>query len=388
MLYLWFTLFPGQVLPDALKYFSAEQVDQGRKYSRAQQLLFISSFLVQTIFLLWMVFGGRAAALSRWCQKLSGGNYLGSILLFFLALWILLRFINLPFTLYGSYFLQHHWGFSTQNMGAWWIDYLKSAGLDLILSAIGVVLLFWSMNRWSSTWWLACAAFISVWMIVQSFLWPVVVSPLFNRFVPVDNPEISAIVHELSQKAQIPVEQVLVMDASRRTTKANAYFTGLGHTKRIVLYDTLLNNYPTDAVKAAVAHEMAHWRQGHIIKGLTLSIIGSFVIWGLLFILLRLTLPTPMPYPPHTWAIILLFFLLISFASSPLQNSFSRNMEEEADRVAVKLTGDAPAAIRLQIVLSTKNLSDLSPPTFIQWFSYSHPPALTRINLIQQYSKP
>ncbi|MFZ5633844.1 MAG: M48 family metallopeptidase [Bacillota bacterium] len=382
--YIWFTLFPGRVAPETGQYFTAEQVNRGREYNQALRLVYITGLLAQGAFLVWLVFGGRAAALSRWAQHSTGGSYWGSLLLFFLALWLLLRLINLPFTLYSSFYWQHRWGFSTQTMGSWWMDYLKGAGLDLALSAVGVALLFWFMNRWPGAWWLAGAAFFSLWLVVQSLLWPVVVSPLFNRFVPAKDPALITMVRQLSNRAGLPVDQVLIMDASERTTKANAYFTGLGPTKRIVLYDTLLANYPPDEVEAVVAHEMAHWRHGHIIKGLAFGVLGNFIFWGLLFLLLRSTMPPSLSQPPHTWAVILLFFLLAFFISSPLQNHISRGMEEEADRAAVTLTGNAPAAVRLQLNLATRNLSDLSPPAYIRWFSYSHPPALDRIKTIRQ----
>ncbi len=389
LLFLWFTLFPGRVNPEISQYFSARQVSQGRDYVRGMRLVFIGGFIVQIAFLLWLVFGGRAAALSRWIQQFTGSG-LVSYVAFFLVLWLLLRMINLPFDLFGSFYWQHRWGFSTQSLGSWWLDYFKSAGLEVVLSAVGVALLFWIMGRWSSTWWLVGAAFLSLWLVVQSFLWPVLVSPLFNRFEPTKDPAVLAMVDELSQKALLPVNRVLVMDASQRTTKANAYFTGLGSTRRIVLYDNLLADYSPDEVKAVVAHEMAHWRQGHIVIGLGLGVLANFIIWGLLFIALKTTIPNILPYghyPPYTWSVIVLFMTLVSFAASPLMNHFSRNMEFEADRVAVQLTGDAPAAERLQVDLAGKNLSDVAPPAFIEWFSYSHPPALARIKAIHQAAK-
>lgn len=384
LLYIWFTLFPGRVAPGAWQYFSAEQVSQARLYSQVQRLVFITSFLVQTTFLLWLVFGGRAVALSRWVQNFTGGSYWAGLLLYFVLLWMLLRLINLPFSLFSDFYWQHRWGFSTQTLGSWGVDYLKGAGLDLTLSAAGVVLLFWAFGRWPGAWWLAGAGFISLWLVIQSFLWPVVVSPLFNRFEPVRDPGVVSMVGELSRKAGLPVDKVLVMDASQRTIRANAYFAGLGSTKRIVLYDNLLEDYPPDEVKAVVAHEMAHWSRGHIVRGIALGTLGNILFWGLLFIVIRMTEPLSMRYPPYTWAVILLFFLLVSFVSSPLQNYFSRSMEKEADRVAVALTGDVQAAVRLQVNLAAKNLSDISPPGFIQWFSYTHPPALTRIEIIKE----
>ncbi len=386
LLYLWFTLFPGRVAPDTYIYFSAEQVESGRQYSRAIRLAYIFSIFAQAAFLVWFIFTGRAVALVRWLEQTAGGGFWTNLLLFFLALWFFLQLINLPFTLFNSYFWQHWWGFSTQTMGSWWTDYIKESAISLILSAAGVFILFGFMNRWPNAWWLAAAAFLSLWIVIQTFLWPVVVSPIFNRFTPATDPAITSMVRDLAGKAGLPVDEVLIMDASSRTTRANAYYAGLGSTKQIVLYDTLLTAYPLDEVQAVVAHEMAHWLKGHIIQGLILGILGNFILWYLMFLLLRVTIPNLMRNPV-TWAMILLFFLLTSFDGSPLQNYISRHMETEADRISVMLTEDIPAAVRLEIDLAVGNLSDVAPAPFIQWFSYSHPPASTRIKTIEQAGK-
>jgi len=385
LLFSWFTFFPGKIDPAALQYFSMEQVASGRLYNRLPGLLSIGSFSLQAVFLLWLVFGGRAVLLSRWAHRVAGGSYLGSAVLFFVVLWLSLRLIDLPFSIINSYFWQHHWGFSTQSFGAWWLDYLKSTGLELVLAAAGIALLFWALARWPGFWWAAGAAFVSVWLVIQSLLWPVVVAPMFNRFEPASDPELVTMVRELAEKAGLPVDQVLVMDASSRTTKANAYFAGIGQTRRIVLYDTLLSGYPVAEVKAVVAHEMAHWRLGHITRGLVWGIVGNIFLWGLLFIVLRTTMPPFFRYPPYTVAVIMLFFLLVGFLSTPVQNYLSRSMEIEADRAAVELTGDVAGVISLQVNLATKNLSDVSPAPFIEWFSYSHPSAVKRINSILQH---
>lgn len=386
LLYLWFTLFPGRVDPETLQYFNVQQVERGRQYNMGLRLVFIFGILAQIFFLLWFVFGGRAGALAHWSQQVAGGSFRAGLLLFFLVLWLYLQLINLPFTLFSSYFWQRWWGFSTQTMGSWWIDYIKESGITLVLSAAGVLILFRLMSRWPGAWWLAGAAFLSVWILIQTFLWPVVVSPLFNRFTPAADPAVTGMVRDLAGKAGLPVEQVLIMDASRRTSRTNAYYAGLGSTRRIVLYDTLLKDYPLDEVKAVVAHEMAHWLRGHIVLGLILGILGNFILWGLLFLLLRGTVPL-LTRNPITWAVILLFFLIVSFAGSPLQNYISRRMETEADRTMVMLTGDVPAAVRLEVDLAVGNLSDVAPAPFVQWFSYSHPPAPARIKIVEQAGK-
>lgn len=383
-LYLWFSVFPGRINPDATKYFSLEHVNQARHYSRVLRVVFISSMLFQGAFLIWLAFSGRAGTLTCWFQRAAGGNYWGSVVLYSLGIWVFMALLNFPFVVFSSYYWQRRWGFSTQSLGDWWLDYFKGVGIDLVLFLAGVVLLFWIMGRWPRIWWLTGAVFFSLWLVIQTYLWPVVVSPLFNRFEPVQDPAIISMVLELSRKAEIPIDQALVMDASRRTTKSNAYFTGLGRTKRIVLYDTLLANYPLDEVKAVVAHEIAHWRQGHIIQGLSWGALGLFTSWGFLFILLRQTLPLATRNSPQILPMVLLYMLLVSFISTPVESHISRGMEEEADRVAVALTGDIPAAVRLQVNLAGKNLSDVSPAAFIHWFSYSHPPAVARINNIEQ----
>ncbi|GBF34986.1 Zn-dependent protease with chaperone function [Desulfocucumis palustris] len=386
LLYLWYVLFPGRADPEVFKYFTADQFSRAREYTTTLRLFFIGSFLIQAAVLGWLVFGGRAAGLSSWARELAGNSYIGGVLVLFLSVWMLQRLISLPFLLYGDYYWQHRWGFSTQTMGSWWIDYLKMAGIELVLTSLGVAVFFLILNRWPGTWWIVGASFLSVWLVIQSYIWPVAVAPLFNSFEPAKNQSLIEMVDALSSKAGVPVDKVLIMDASQRTTKANAYFAGLGKTKQIVLYDTLLEKYPMEQVEAVVAHEMAHWRQGHIVKGIALGIAGNFLLWGLLFLLIRLTVSIPwyMHYPPHTWIIVMLFFTLVSFSSSPLQNYFSRAMEREADLVAVQLTGNPAAAKNLHINLAAGNLSDLSPNYFIRWFSYSHPPVLERIETVNQ----
>lgn len=383
LLYIWFTLFPGPINPTASYFFDPQMIEDGRQYQRGQGLLFMAGFLLQAAALTWLVFGGKAAALSRWAQHFTGSRA-GGLLLFILILWLMLKLISLPLDLYSSYFWQHRWGFSNQSLPAWWVDFAKASLLEFIILGLGVLLIYWIFSRLPGVWWLAGAVIFALWLVVQSYLWPLLVSPLFNRFEAARDPAVVSMVSTLSHRAGLPVDQVLVMDASRRTKKANAYFTGLGGTRRIVLYDNLLKDYSPAEVEAVVAHEMAHWSQGHIVKGLTLGILGSFFMWGLLRVALGAFRPGAYGFPPHMLVVILLFFMLASFVASPLQSHISRGMEKEADRVAVNLTGSADAAVSLQVRLAAKNLSDVSPPGFIKWFSYSHPPALERIELIRQ----
>ena len=390
IVYLYFTFFPGEIAAGALKYFSRDNVVQGKEYARVMRLLFIAAFIIKVAFLSWLLFSGRATDLTRLAMDFAGNRYYWGVIVFFVLFWLILQLINLPFKFYGGFILQHQWGFSTQTLPAWWLDYFKSMGLSLVLTSCGVLLLFFVMNTWSHSWWLVVSLFLSLWLLVQTFLWPLLVAPLFNNFEPVTDPKIIQMVDKLSKKADLPVEEILVMDASRRTKAANAYFAGLGSSKRIVLYDNMLNKYSLEEVEAVLAHEMAHWKKGHIKKGLLLGIVGLFIAWGVFNIVLHLTLVKPLfklSYSPVVWVVVIYFFMLVSFITMPLQNSVSRAMEKEADLLAVELTGNKEAAIKLQKHLAINNLSDVSPPPFIEWFSYSHPATLNRIYAIEKSAR-
>jgi STE24 endopeptidase len=380
-MYFWFAMIPANPRADLLTYFSLQQVEEGRTYSRALRIAFITSFAVQCGYLAWLLFNGRGLAISQMLLRAVPERPLLCSMLFFVFVWLSLQAINFPSTFFRSFVWQQQWGFSTQTPASWLLDYLKGIGLDLLLTGTGVIMLIQAMHRLPKFWWLAAAVFTSVWIVLASYLWPVVVSPLFNRFTPADDPVVTAMVKQLADKAGLPINEVLVMDASRRTTRANAYFACVGETRRVVLYDNLLRDYPFDEVESVVAHELAHWRQGHITKGMLWGMLGSFLAWGLLFLILRISLPGSTSPPPHIWLFILLFLNLGSFVTLPIQNAISRQMEREADSIAVMLTENREAAIRLQISLAVKNHSDVDPPTYLRLFS-THPSAFERIAAI------
>jgi len=386
LFYVYFTLQPVDVTSAALKYFTREEILFGRQYWRQRQLLFVVSFAIRVSILTAVALGPWGDLLTHRVVRIAQGQKLKAALLFFLILWGILQLASLPLSFYRSYVFEHRWGFSTQTLTGWWADYAKSAALDLVFSAVGALLFFWLLRRWPLSWWLPAGVLMAGWLLIQNLLWPTLVAPLFNRFEPVQDPEVVAMVRQLAERSKIPVQEILVMDASRRTNKANAYFAGIGKTRRIVLYDTLLNNYSQPAVEAVVAHEMAHWKLGHIRIGTLLGILAIFVQFYLLALVLKssLTYWQLKHYPPQAWAVALLFFLLTSFVGSPLENGVSRYMERAADRESVVLTGDPDGAVALQLNLARQNLSDIMPPPFIEWFAYSHPSTLRRIELLKR----
>ena len=384
-LYLWSSLFPGPIDPLVTRFFSPDTANAARIYNSAPRILYIIKFCFQTSLIIWLLFSSVGQTFFKRLQEISR-NYWLACTFSILNIWLLLKVLSLPFSYYSGYYWQKIWGFSTQNQAAWWIDYLKNCGIELLISLVGGLIFFWLVNRLSRNWWLVSAVLFSLWLIIESLCWPIVISPLFNHFEPLPNSAILTMVDDLAQRAGLNLSAVLVMDASRQTTLANAYFTGVGSTQRIVIYDTLLRNYSFPEVKAVIAHEMGHWRHNDVVHGLFYGMIGGFIVFGLLTILLTPWLTKNSKKPPQLWAALQLALLLLLFVSNPLQSAISREMELSADRFSLELTGDLKAEIQLQKDLARIGLSDLSPPRFIVWFSYSHPPALARINALEQES--
>ncbi|MBC2727134.1 M48 family metallopeptidase [Desulfosporosinus sp.] len=383
LLYLGSALFPGPIDPSVTKYFSLAMADKARLYNSTPRLLFILKFLLQIVLLFWLLFSHKGQTLFHRLQMICRDYWLTSAVSI-LCIWLLSKALSLPFSYYIGYYWQKAWGFSTQNPAGWWIDYLKNSGIELLITLVGGLLFFWLVSRLSRYWWLVGAILFSLWLVIAHFFLPIIISPLFNNFEPLTDSAAISIVDDLAQKAGLTIDDVFVMDASKQTTLANAYFTGVGRTKRIVIYDTLLDNYSLPEVKAVIAHEMGHWRQNDIIHGLFYGIVGTFTVFGLLTVLLKPWLTKNREKPPQLWAALQLALLLILFVSSPLQSSISRGMEFRADRFSLELTRDLSGGIQLQKNLASRSLSDLSPPPFIVWFSYSHPPALSRINSLEK----
>lgn len=385
-LYIYYVLFPGNVSYNVYKYFSHFDIARARDYNKANRVIYISEFIIKAIFLTWFVFGYGAIKLSGYTNKISYGSYYINIIIYFAILWITLRLLSLPFNLY-SHAVQVYWGFSTQSMPSWWSDYIKSALLDLIISGFGVLLFFFAANRWPKTWWIPASIFLTIMLFIQNLLWPLVIAPIFNKFTPVKDPAIISMVNDISKNAGINIDKVEIMDASKRTNLANAYFYGFGKNSKIVLYDTLLLKYPKDEVKAVIAHEAGHWKENHVLKSILIGAVSLFFILYILNILLSNTLLIPYgkKITPAAISIIYLFILLINFDTQPIQNYISRQMERKADLLSVQYLHDKKAVVKLQIDLAKKSLSDVEPPAFIEWFSYSHPSTMHRIESVKNF---
>lgn len=280
----------------------------------------------------------------------------------------------LPLDLWRGLVRERRFGLSTQTLGGWLADWTKGEAIELVLAAavwVAAVGLVRAFPRW---WPLPAAAALALFVLLMSFVAPVVLEPLFNRFRPLEDERLAGELRALAERAGVPVRDVLVADASRRTTRTNAYVSGLGPTRRVVVWDTLLADASGPELKLIVAHELGHRRDRHVLKGTLLGMGGSVA----LVLLLRLAFGTP---EPSDFPLAALLFTGIELVSLPGLAGISRRWERAADRSSLELTSDLDVFVGAQVALARKNLSDLDPPRLAYLMLFTHPTPPERLAL-------
>src|SRR4051794_24528860 len=261
---------------------------------------------------------------------------------------------------------ERSWGFSTQAPRGWASDRLRSLAVGSVSTVVGVGGLLALAHLFSAGWpWAAAGAGAGL-VVAVSFIAPVLLEPVFNRFRPLEGP-LADELRALAIRAGVPVRDVLVADASRRTRKANAYVSGIGRTRRVVLWDTLLD-WPRDELEVVVAHELGHRRMRHVLHGTLLGVGGTVVFVAVL----RMVVARP---APHDAALVIFVAALLELATLPLVSAVSRRWERAADRFSLRQTGDRSAFVRLHRRLALANLADLDPPRVLYLWTWSHPTA-------------
>jgi STE24 endopeptidase len=285
------------------------------------------------------------------------------------------------------------YGLSTRNWASWTLDVVKAWGLGVLITSVVLLLLVGLARRFTRSWFLAAAVGAAALVVGGSFAYPVVIEPAFSRFTSLSPGPLRDSLLAMAQRDDVKVSEVLVADASRRTTALNAYVSGFGSTKRIVIYDTLLRSQTPDRqIELIVAHELGHARRDDVLLGTLEGAAGSAAGVFALFIALkperlRRKLGAGSVGDPAIVPVVLALVAVASFLSLPVQNTISRHIEARADLHSLELTRDPDAFIEMQQRLAVTNLSHLKPnPVLSFWFS-SHPPALVRIALAQQWQR-
>jgi STE24 endopeptidase len=334
---------------------------------------------------------GLLGALDAACARLPLGPYLrGAVFLFAVSLgsWL----AGLPFSLYATFSIEARFGFNRTTPKIFALDTLKSLAVSVAIGLPVLLGLFWFMDHAGRWWWVWAFLALTAFELVMNLLYPLVIAPLFNTFTPLPEGTLRDRILALADRLAFRTKGIFVMDASRRSRHGNAYFTGFGPVKRIVLFDTLVSTMSEDEVLAVLAHEIGHERRYHVRKGLALSILlGLAGFW-----LLSLVVPWAVLYGAFGFdrasshAILVVLALAsgpATFAFRPLFSLWSRRHEREADRFAVDATGGAGPMVSALVRLSKDNLSNLTPHPWYSFYHYSHPTVAERVADLEAYAK-
>lgn len=381
----------GMLVPEGFGGYIDEPVlRKSHAYTiETSSLSFVESIFGNIVIIIFL-YGGVLSLYNRWIGSL-GLPFVMKGAVFFLVLTFANTLLTIPFSLYSTFRIENKYGFNTMTWKLWAADLIKSLFLSTVI--LGIISLggFSIVRHSPGYWWLFMWGFFFVLSIFLMYISPYVIEPLFNKFTPLEGGELEEKIREMMQKVGIRVRRVFTIDASKRSRHTNAYFTGIGRVKRIVLFDTLMEMMAQREILAVLAHEAGHWKKKHVLKRIVLfeflSLAGSYLAY---VILNSGVLSEIFGIEGETFLanIIILGFIfgIAAFPFTPLLSYFSRRHEYEADRFAIELTGDAESLATSLIKLTKDNLSNLHPHPLYAKFYYSHPPIVERIRRIRESS--
>jgi STE24 endopeptidase len=337
------------------------------------------------ILLFW--FGKGFAMLDEWVRALDFGPIISGLI--YMAVLILLKaLISLPFSIYDTFVIEERFGFNKTTWSTFILDIFKGFLLAILLGTpiLGGILAFFEYTG-ANAWWY-CWIGVTLYMLGVQFIAPTWIMPLFNKFEPLAPGELKSAILSYADSINFPLANVYVMDGSRRSRKSNAFFTGFGKHKRIVLFDTLIKQHTVSELIAILAHEMGHYKKKHILQAMFLGILQMGIMLYLLsfFISYQGLFDAFYVQQKSIYAGLIFFAMLYSpldFFISIFMQMLSRKNETAADRFSADTTGDSKAMVAALKKLSVNNLSNLLPHPFYVFLNYSHPPVMERINALQ-----
>ena len=368
-------------------YYDAEKYRTSQNYLRENTKFGIIADTAQTFAALILVLSGGFNYVDRIARSFG----LGSIpagLIFAGILVLAFQILNLPFSVYGTFVIEERYGFNKTTPRTFALDIVKSLLLTALIGGIVFSVILWFFEKMGSMAWIYCWAAIMVFQVFLIFIAPYVIMPLFNKFVPIKNDELRTAIKNYAKSQKFKMKGVFQMDGSRRSSKTNAFFTGFGRSRRIVLLDTLIDKHSVPELVSIVGHEMGHYKKKHI----QLAIVRSALMTGLTLFLLSLFIGNKRLFDAFKmenvsiYASLFFFGFLytpIAMVISIIENAISRKQEYEADAFAVNTCGNFEAMILGLKKLSVDNLSNLIPHPLKVFLSYSHPPVLERIRAIR-----
>jgi STE24 endopeptidase len=362
---------------------------EARRYNRVRRWLGIADFILGLVFLVVLLATGWSESLRDFAYRLGFRNYSLSLFMYLLLLLVISRVLGIGLDYYG-FRLERSYKLSNQKLRSWLWDECKGFLVGLVIGTIVVELLYFTIRQWPQNWWLLAWALFMALFIVMAQLAPVVLFPIFYKFEPLDDEELRRRLVILSERAGTRVRGVYRWRLSEKSKKANAALTGLGATRRIILADTLLDNYTPDEIEAVLAHELGHHVHRHILKSIFVQAGITFVGFLAANWALHYAVDQHMFEELSDFAnlpLLALISVVLSFLLMPALNAYSRFNERQADRYAFESIATVEPFVSSMNKLADQNLAERTPAKWVEWFFHSHPSISRRLEAAQAWER-
>ena len=364
---------------------------EARRYNRIRRRLGIADFLVAFVFLLLLLVTGWSGSLRDLAYRMGVDNYSLSLFMYLLLLLAISKALGIGLDYYG-FRLERQYRLSTQRFRSWLWDEIKGFLVGLVLGSIVVELLYFTIRQWPQNWWIFAWLLFMALFIVLAQLAPVVLFPIFYKFEPLEDEDLRRRLVMLSQRAGTRVRGVYRWRLSEKSKKANAALTGLGATRRIILADTLLDNYTPDEIEAVLAHELGHHVHRHILKSILVQAVVTLVgfwaaNWTLHYAIDRQWFEFVQISDFANLPLLALVSVVLSFLLMPVLNAYSRFNERQADRYAFESISNIEPFVSSMNKLAEQNLAERVPSKWVEWFFHSHPSISRRLAAAQAWNR-
>jgi STE24 endopeptidase len=360
-------------------------MEKSKVYNRKKISVQIISLILNFGLILILILTPLSKLLELKIYEFTTNDYI-SFLLFILTIGIISSIYGFPLSLYSEYIVEHKFKLSNQKFSDWIIEKIKSTVISAIIT-LPIFLIFYYLLKNYELWWLFIALTVFLFSILLARIAPTLIFPIFYKFTPIDNETLKTKLTDLCKKFGLNFEGIYTFNLSKTTKKANAGFTGILKSKRIILSDTLVENFTDDEIVTVFAHELGHYTKKHIVKNILIGFVVTIITFFLanqLYLYLIFLLKFDFIYQLSALPLLFLIISIFSLILMPITNSVSRKFEYEADEFAVKSTGDKNSFISSLQKLSRINLADENPNPIIEFIFYSHPSIKKRIDRINR----
>jgi STE24 endopeptidase len=360
-----------------------------KKYAKTHQILSVVETTLFFVILILLVLTGLSRDVENISNKFFSNGYI-ALLAYLAIIGLAESIINFPLDFYSGYILEHKYGLSNQTILKYFLEKLKSFAVGLVIGVPVILIFYYILRNYENGWWFIAGLFMFFFSVIIGRIAPVLIFPLFYKFKPIENESVKSRILNLCKKTGIEIKGIFVFNMSKNTKKANAAFTGIGKSKRIILGDTLMDKFNEDEIESVFAHEAGHFKKKHIIKSMILSTLLTFAglyVSSVLYKTALINFGFINVYDIAALPLLALFLSLYGLITTPISNILSRKYEREADTFALETTGNNDAFISAMEKLADQNLADKVPNKIIEFLFHSHPSLQKRIEFARNYKR-